>query len=88
MKPSDPEPAWKVSELAKNAYSKNIETSHSRRLLQAESTLSDIYRARGEVSMGAKNYQLAKKDGEAALSMKRTGPEDHRSLAEALHQVG
>ena len=77
-----------MSELAKNAYSKIIETSHGLRVLQAETTLSDIYLARGEVSMGAKNYPLAVKDGEAALSMKRTGPEDYRSLVETLHQLG
>ena len=56
-----------MSELAKNAYSKIIETSHGRRVLQAKSTRSDIYRARGEVSRGAENYPLAEKDREAAL---------------------
>ena len=86
--PSDPEPAWKVLELAKNAYSKSIETSHGRRGMQAESTRADIYRAAGEISRGAENYPRAVKGVETALDRKRTGPEDSRPPAEALDQLG
>ena len=35
-----------------------------------------------------KELQMIEVGAEAALSMKRTGPEDSRSLAEALHQLG
>ena len=74
-------------ELSKNAYTKYIETSPGPRLLHAKSIMSDIYLAKGEVSIKAGNYPLAVQDVEAALDMKITGPEDSRSLAEALYQL-
>ena len=86
--PSGPEPAWEGLELVKNAYTKIIKTSHGLRVLHAKSTLSDIDLARGEDSIEAGNLPLAVKDLEAALSMKRRGPEDSRSLANARHQLG
>ena len=78
--PGDPEPAGKASEQAKNTYSKIIETLHDRRGMLADSTRSDLYRARGEVYRSAENHPLAEKDGEATLRGKthsivcRAGP--------------
>ena len=77
--PSDLELAWEVLELAKNAYTKIVETSHGLKKVHAESSLSDVYLSLGEVSIEAENYPLAVKDLVVALGMKRTGPEDSRS---------
>ena len=66
-------------------YPKIINKSHGLRGLQAKLTLSDIHMARGEVSIDAENYLLAVKEVVAPLGMKRTGPEDSRSLAKALY---
>jgi len=86
--PSDLELAWEVLELAKNAYTKIHETCQGQKKVDAESILSDVYLALGEVSIEAENYPMAVKDLVVALGMKRTGPEDSRSLAETLYQLG
>ena len=71
--------------MGKNADPKIIEKSHELRGLHAKSPMYDIYWARGEVSIKAGNYPLAVKEREAAIVLKRTGPEDSRSLAKALY---
>ena len=48
----------------------------------------DPHLAKGEDSIEAENYPLAGKSLKVAPAMKRTGPEDSRSRAEALHQLG
>ena len=70
----------------KNAYTKIIETSHELRVLHSD--MADIYLARREVSIEVGNYPMAVKDVEAAIVLKRTGPEGSRSRAESMHQPG
>ena len=86
--PSEPEPAWEVLEQGRNTHTKIIETSYGPRVLHAKSTWSDIYLAMGETSIEAENYPSAKNDVEVAIGSERKGPEDSRSLAEALYQPG
>ena len=50
--------------------------------------MPDIYLAGRGGLIEAGNYPLAVKDLEAFLDMERTDPEDSRSLAEALYQLG
>ena len=75
--PGGQEPAWKVPTLAGNACSKIV-----------ESTRPDIEWPPGEVALGAENYLLTERDGEAANNRKRTGPYNYRPSHEAQHQVG
>ena len=86
-KPNDSEPTWESLELAKNAYTKTVETSHGLKVLYAESTLADSYLAMGDGSIEPENYLLTVKDLEAALGRTRTCPEDSRSLAEDQYQL-
>ena len=73
--PSDLELAWEVLELAKNAYTKIVETSHSLKKVHTESTLSDIYLTLGEVSIEAENFEVMKETAELKALMVATTTE-------------
>ena len=47
--PSDPGPVWEGLDMGINTYIKIIETPYDLRVLHAESPMSDIYLARGEI---------------------------------------
>jgi len=86
--PSNLQLAWEMLELAKVAYSKQIETSDADNKRECEEMLCKTMMALGEVSIENENYCQAVEDMQMCLKKREAMPKDSRLVAETQYQLG
>jgi len=86
--PSNLQLAWEMLEVAKVAYSKQIETGDSDNKKEYEEKLCKTMMALGEVSIENENYCQAVEDMQMCLKKREAMPKDSRLVAETQYQLG
>merc|ERR1712112_596393 len=86
--PSNLQLAWEMLELAKVAYSKQIETGDADNKKEYEEKLCKTMMALGEVSIENENYCQAVEDLQMCLKKREAMPKDSRLVAETQYQLG
>jgi len=86
--PSNLQLAWEMLELAKVAYSKQIETGDADNKKEYEEKLCKTMMALGEVSIENENYCQAVEDMQMCLKKREAMPKYSRLVAETQYQLG
>jgi len=86
--PSNLQLAWEMLEVAKVAYTKQIESSDAGNKNNYEEMLCKSIMALGEVSIENENYCQAVEDMQLCLKKREAKPKDSRLLAETQYQLG
>merc|ERR1712055_385433 len=86
--PSNLQLAWEMLEVAKVAYSKQIETGDADNKKEYEEKLCKTMMALGEVSIENENYCQAVEDMQMCLKKREAMPKDSRLVAETQYQLG
>merc|ERR1712002_273343 len=86
--PSNLQLAWEMLEVAKVAYTKQIESSDAGNKNSYEEMLCKSIMALGEVSIENENYCQAVEDMQLCLKKREAKPKDSRLLAETQYQLG
>jgi len=86
--PSNLQLAWEMLELAKVAYSKQIETGDADNKKEYEEKLCKTMMALGEVSIENENYCQAVEDLQMCLKKREAMPKDSRLVSETQYQLG
>merc|ERR1719318_1965223 len=86
--PSNLQLAWEMLELAKVAYSKQIETGDADIKKEYEEKLCKTMMALGEVSIENENYCQAVEDMQMCLKKREAMPKYSRLVAETQYQLG
>jgi len=86
--PSNLQLAWEMLEVAKVAYSKQIETGDADNKKEREEKLCKTMMALGEVSIENENYCQAVEDMQMCLKKREAMPKYSRLVAETQYQLG
>jgi len=86
--PSNLQLAWEMLEVAKVAYTKQIETGDADNTRNYEEMLCKSIMALGEVSIENENYCQAVEDMQLCLKKREALPKDSRLIAETQYQLG
>jgi len=86
--PSNLQLAWEMLEVAKVAYTKQIETGDADNTRNYEEMLCKSIMALGEVSIENENYCQAVEDMQLCLKKREAMPKDSRLIAETQYQLG
>jgi len=86
--PSNLQLAWEMLEVAKVAYTKQIESSDASNKNNFEEMLCKSIMALGEVSIENENYCQAVEDMQLCLQKREARPKDSRVIAETQYQLG
>jgi len=86
--PSNLQLAWEMLEVAKVAYTKQIETGDADNKKEWEERLCKTIMALGEVSIENENYCQAVEDIQMCLKKREAMPKDSRLVAETQYQLG
>merc|ERR1712002_295613 len=86
--PSNLQLAWEMLEVAKVAYTKQIEIGGADNTKKYEEMLCKSIMALGEVSIENENYCQAVEDMQLCLKKREALPKDSRLIAETQYQLG
>lgn len=86
--PSNLQLAWEMLEVAKVAYTKQIETGDANKKGEHEERVCKVMMALGEVSIENENYCQAVEDLQMCLKKRQAMPKDSRLVAETQYQLG
>merc|ERR1712000_628257 len=80
--------AWEMLEVAKVAYTKQIETGNANNKKEGEEMMCKTIMALGEISIENENYCQAVEDMQMCLKKREAMPKDSRLVAETQYQLG